>query len=211
MKSVLAAWLIVLGVATGAFAAGPRAVVQTSVERVMTILTESELNEPSSKAAAREHTERRREQIRGVAAELFDFEEISRRTLARHWASLTPADRAEFTRLFTDLLEHAYVARLEDYSGEKLMWTGETVDGGFASVRSKVVTRRGEMPLEYRMHLRDGRWRVYDLMIDGMSFVSIYRSQFDRILRAESFGGLLERLRRKTFETAQAEPGTQGL
>ncbi|MGH7353039.1 MAG: MlaC/ttg2D family ABC transporter substrate-binding protein [Candidatus Rokuibacteriota bacterium] len=211
MKRVLAAGLIVLGAATLAWAAGPRAVVQSSVERVMAILSESELSEPSSKAAAREHSERRREQTKVVAAGLFDFEEISRRTLARHWALLTPVERAEFTRLFTDLLEQAYIARLEDYSGETLLWTGETVDGGFATVRSKVVTRRGEMPLEYRLHLRDGRWRVYDLMIDGMSFVSIYRSQFDRILRAESFGGLLERLRRKTFETAGVGPGTQGL
>jgi len=211
MKRILTAWLIVLAVATVASAAGPSAVVQSSIERVMTILTESELNEPSSKAAAREHTERRREQIKGVAAELFDFEETARRTLTRHWASLTPDQRAEFTRLFTELLEQSYVARLEDFSGEKLVWTGETVDGGFASVRSKVVTGRGEMPLEYRMHLRDGRWRVYDLMIDGMSFVSLYRSQFDRILRAESFGRLLERLRRRTFETAQVEPATPGL
>ena len=208
MKRILTAWLIVLSVATVASAAAPGAVVQSSVERVIALLNESELGEPSSKAAT---TERRREQIRVVAADLFDFEEISRRALTRHWAVLTTAEREEFTRLFTELLEHAYLARLDDYSGEKLVWTGETVDGGFASVRSKVLTRRGEMPVEYRLHLRDGRWRVYDLMIDGMSFVSMYRSQFDRILRAESFGGLLERLRRKTFETAGAGPGPQGL
>ena len=211
MKRILTAWLIVLGVATVASAAGPGAVVQSSVERVMALLNESQLSEPSSKAAAREHTERRREQVRIVVADLFDFEEISRRALTRHWALLNTAERAEFTRLFGELLEHAYLVGLDDYSGEKLVWTGETVDDGFASVRSKVLTRRGEMPLEYRLHLRDGHWRVYDLMIDGMSSVSMYRSQFERILRAESFGGLLERLRRKTFETAQTEPGTQGL
>lgn len=211
MRTMLAAWFIVLGAAAAASAAGPSAVVQSSVERVTTILSESELSEPTSKGAVREQAGRRREQIRAIASDLFDFEEISRRTLARHWASLAPGERVEFVRLYTEVLEHAYLSRLDDYSGERLVWTGETVDGGFASVRSKIVTRRGEMPLEYRLHLRDGRWRVYDLAIDGMSFVAMYRSQFDRILRAESFGALLERLRRKTFETAGVESGAQGL
>jgi phospholipid transport system substrate-binding protein len=211
MKRMLAGWWLVLCAATVASAAEPRAVVQSSVERVMAILTESELGEPSSGAAAREHAEQRRARIRSVAAVLFDFEEIARRALARHWAPLSPLERAEFTRLFTGVLEHAYVARLEDYSGERLVWTGETVEAGFAAVRSKVVTRRGEVGVEYRLHLRGGRWRVYDLRIGGMSFVSVYRAQFDRILRAESFDGLLERLRRKTFDTAVAGPGAQGL
>jgi phospholipid transport system substrate-binding protein len=138
-----------------------------------------------------------------VAAELFDFDEISRRALSRHWAARTPEEQAEFTRLFTDLLERTYVGRIESYSGESIVYLGEAVDGSFATVRSKVVTRRRtETPFDYRLHLRDGRWRVYDILIDHVSFVATYRSEFARIIQRESYAALVERLHKQNLDAA---------
>ncbi len=94
--------------------------------------------------------------------------------------------------------------RIEAYAGEKITFTGEALDGSFATVRSRVVTqRRSETALDYRMHVREGRWQVYDMLIDGVSFVSTY--QFDRVIQAESYGSLVDRLRKKNFDTAVAE------
>jgi len=148
----------------------------------------------------------RRGEVRRLARDLFDFDEISRRALSRHWATRTPDEQAEFVALFSDLLERSYMNRIEAYAGEKITFTGEALDGSFATVRSRVVTqRRSETALDYRMHVRDGRWQVYDMLIDGVSFVSTYRSQFDRVIQAESYGSLVDRLRKKNFDTAVAE------
>ena len=148
----------------------------------------------------------RRGEVRRLARDLFDFDEISRRALSRHWATRTPDEQAEFVALFSDLLERSYMNRIEAYAGEKITFTGEALDGSFATVRSRVVTqRRSETALDYRMHVREGRWQVYDMLIDGVSFVSTYRSQFDRVIQAESYGSLVDRLRKKNFDTAVAE------
>src|SRR5437667_7714493 len=93
--------------------------------------------------------------------------------------------------------------RIEAYAGERILYTAEAVDGTYATVRSKVLTqRRSEILLDYKMHLRDSRWQVYDVLIDGVSFVSTYRSQFDRVIQAESYGALVERLRKRNLDTA---------
>ena len=200
MGKALVAWLLVT--AAAAAPAGPRDVVQAAVSRVV-LATQKADAEGDASPTKRLITDQRRNEIRRVAADLFDFDEISRRVLSRQWASRTPEERAEFTRLFTDLLERAYIGRIEAYSGEKIVYLGDTVDGGFATVRSKVITRRNtETPLDYRLHLRDGRWRVYDLLIDHVSFVSTYRSEFTRILQKESYAALLDRLRKQNDAAA---------
>jgi phospholipid transport system substrate-binding protein len=142
-----------------------------------------------------------RPEIRKAAASLFDFEEMARRTLTRHWAGRAPQEQAEFVRLFTDLLERSYLGRIESWSGEKILYTSEAVDGSFASVRSKIITRRAEVALEYRLLQRDGRWRVYDVLIDGVSFVSTYRGQFERIIQESSWDGLMNKLRKRAIHT----------
>jgi phospholipid transport system substrate-binding protein len=140
-----------------------------------------------------------RAEIRKAAASLFDFQEMARRTLTRHWTGRAPEEQAEFVRLFTDLLEGSYIARIESWSGEKIVYTSETVDGGFASVRSKIITRRAEVGIEYRLLQRDGRWRVYDVLMDGVSFVATYRSEFERIIQQSSWAGLMDRLRKRAI------------
>jgi len=201
MEKALMAWMLVAS-AVAAPAASPREVVEAAVGRVVAAIQRADME--SEPAPSRVH-EQHRLQIRRVATELFDFDEISRRALSRHWAARSAEEQAEFVRLFTDLLERSYIGRIESYSGETLVYLGETVDGPFATVRSKVVTRRrGETPLDYRLHLRDGRWKVYDVLIDHVSFVSTYRSEFERILQKESYAALVARLRKQSGDASPA-------
>ena len=202
MGKALAAWLLVAG-AVAAPVASPRDVVKSAVNRVITALQTADRDAGEGSPGKRLALEQQRAEIRRVAAELFDFEDISRRALSRYWASRSREEHAEFVRLFTDLLERSYIGRIEAYSGEKIVYLGETVDGQFATVRSKVITRRNtETPLDYRLHLRDGRWKVYDLLIDHVSFVSTYRSEFTRIMQRESYAALIDRLRKQSVDAA---------
>jgi phospholipid transport system substrate-binding protein len=201
MGKAFMAWMLVAS-AVAAPAAGPREIVQSAVNRVVVaIQSVDSVADPSP--AQRLVREQRRLDVRRVAADLFDFDEISRRALSRHWTARSPEEQVEFVRLFTDLLERTYIGRIESYSGEKIIYLGEVVDGPFATVRSKVVTRRRtETPLDYKLHLRDGRWKVYDVLIDHVSFVATYRSEFARIIQKESYAALVERLRKQNVEAA---------
>jgi phospholipid transport system substrate-binding protein len=187
MGKALAAWLMVAGAM--AATTTPRDVVQLAVNRVIVAMQE----DPS-----RQHA---RAEIRKAAASLFDFDEMARRTLTRHWTGRSPQEQAEFVRLFTDLLERSYIGRIESWSGEKILYTSEAVDGSFASVRSKIITRRAEVAVEYRLLQRDGRWKVYDVLMDGVSFVSTFRSEFDRIIQQSSWSGLIDKMRKRTVST----------
>ena len=182
-KSIAAALMLFTSLA-GSPATTPREVVQAAVDRVVAVLEGGEA--------------RPRAELRKIAVELFDFDEMARRTLTRHWTGRTRAEQAEFVTLFTDLLERSYVGRIEGYTGEKIAYVGEAVDGGYAIVRSRIVSPRGraETALDYRLHRRDGRWKVYDVVIDGVSFVSTYRGQFNRVISVSSYGALVESLRK---------------
>ena len=192
MERALAAWLLVAASTT--LMASPTEVVQVAVEQVVRVAEDTDLAWPTA-------AEQRRIEIRRIAENLFDFPEMARRSLARHWTDRTSQQRQEFIRLFTAILERSYFGRLENYSGERIVYTGETVDGDFATVRSKIVVgRKGEVPVEYRLHLVGSRWAVYDVLIEGVSFVSTYRSQFNRIIQTSSYDGLIEKMRAKELE-----------
>ena len=202
MGKAFMAWLLVAS-AVAAPTMGPREIVQAAVSRVVVAIQRADLESSDPSHPSRLAMEQRRLEVRRIAADLFDFDEISRRALSRHWTARGPEEQAEFVRLFTDLLERTYLGRIESYSGEKIVYMGETVDGPFATVRSKVVARRrGETPIDYRLHLRDGRWKVYDVLIDHVSFVATYRSEFGRILQKEPYAALVERLRKQNVEAA---------
>ncbi|MBI3637005.1 MAG: ABC transporter substrate-binding protein [Candidatus Rokubacteria bacterium] len=177
----------------------PRDVVQSAVSRVIAVLL-AEADQPARDMTvpARNAREAARAEIRRIAAETFDFEEMARRTLLRQWATRTPAEHAEFIRLFTDMLERAYIGRLEAYAGEKVVYLGSALDGPYATVRSKIARRgRNEIGLDYRLHLVDSKWKVYDLIIDGVSFVSTYRAEFNRVIQSSSFEELLNRMKKR--------------
>ena len=151
--------------------------------------------------------EERRAAIRKVAEETFDFREISQRSLARHWQTRTPAERDEFVGLFADLLERSYIGQIEQYSGgEKIQFVGESLEGRQALVKTRIVTKAGtEIPVDYRVHLVGGQWLVYDVAIEGISLVSNYRAQFDRIIRSSSFKTLTEKLQAKKDEGREVD------
>jgi len=195
MGRTLAAWLMV-ATAMAAPPTTPREVVESAVTRVVTALRDAD----AASAASGRASARRRAEITRVAGELFDFEKMAHLTLPRQWATRTRAEQAEFVRLFTQVLERTYIDKLESYAGEKIVYLAGTVDdGGYATVRSKVVSgrRRAETSVDYRLYVKDGRWRVYDVLIDGLSIVSTYRTEFDRVIQVSSYGALVDTLRRR--------------
>jgi len=139
----------------------------------------------------------RRTAVRKVIDQMFDWTDMAKQSLGRHWADRTPEERAEFVQLFTDLFEHAYVSKIELADAERFQYFGDSEEGDHTIVRTKIVTRRGsEIPVDYltRLEGRSG-WRVYDLKIDGVSLVGNYRTQFNSIIGRSSYRALLEKLR----------------
>ena len=183
---------LLLGLTVSAAAAlTPTETVKTRVDDAL--LSLSRTANPTAEAS-----ERRRADVRRAADALFDFPDMSRRALGRHWTDRTPAEREEFVRLFTDLIARSYIGKIDRYAGESIAYVGERVDGEEASVRSQVVTAKGsQIPVEYRLHRANDTWSAYDVLIENVSLVGTYRSQFDRIIKAESFADLLRRLREK--------------
>jgi phospholipid transport system substrate-binding protein len=157
------------------------------------------LEDPELKAPSR--APERRAALRRVAAELFDYGEMARRALNPHWAGRTAAERDELLLLFRELLERSYLSKLEEYTGERMLFDGETVNGSAATVRTRIVTRFGsEVPVDYRLLRRRDRWRAYDVVVEGVSLVGNYRGQFAKIMKAGSHQELVRRLRGKLEE-----------
>jgi len=149
----------------------------------------------------------RRAAVRKIAHEAFDVAETAQRVLARHWQARTPAEREEFTQLFADLLERTYIARMDEYGGERIRYVSESIEGKLASVRARITTRNGtEVAVESRMNLRGDRWLIYDILIENVSLVGNYRSQFDRIVRSSSYEELVRRLKTKRDEFLNESP-----
>jgi phospholipid transport system substrate-binding protein len=199
MTKALATWFVIATAAASPAVTAPADVVQSAVTRVVRVLETMRQNGPQAAAPTRATADRARLEIRRVAAELFDVDEVARRSLSRHWSHRTRAEQAEFVALFADLLERAYVSKIEAYAWERIVYAGESVDGDYATVKSRVVTARGEVALDYRLHLAGERWKVYDLVVDGVSLVSTYRNEFNRIIQSASYEELVDRLRRKTL------------
>jgi phospholipid transport system substrate-binding protein len=153
-------------------------------------------------AGRRESPRERRIALRKIADEIFDWEETAKRSLGMHWRERTPAEREEFVRLFADLLERSYISKIETYGGEKIQYFGDTVEGDQAKVQTKLVTKGsgGEIPIEYRMHKAGDRWLVYDVVIEGVSLVANYRTQFNKIIQTSSFQELMNKMKNKQHE-----------
>jgi len=140
----------------------------------------------------------RREAVRSVAEQVFDVNETAQRALGQHWQQRTPAEREEFVKLFANLLEQTYISRIDEYGGEKLTYVSEQLDGDRGVVRARITTKNGtEVPVESRMLLKGNRWLIYDILIENLSLISNYRSQFDRVIRTASYEELVKRLQTK--------------
>lgn len=136
----------------------------------------------------------RRQAVRSISAGLFDWSEMARRALGRHWDGRTEKERVEFIRLLAGLVD-THIIALERYAGAGIEYVGESVDGERATVKTKVLAHHGRpMSLDYRMIRRERRWFIYDVVMENASLVRNYREQFDRVIKTSSYDKLIEQL-----------------
>jgi phospholipid transport system substrate-binding protein len=189
--------LVLLFSAPAGWAGQAQDQLKGAIDRVV-----STLESPSLKGEGK--VMERRHAVRRIADEIFDFGEIARRALGRYWQPLTEPQRTEFVGLFADLLERSYISKIELYGGEKIIYSGERVEGNLATVSTKIITKNGtEVPVDYRLFKKGDRWMIYDVNIEGISLVSNYRTQFNKIIQTSSYNALVERMKTKQTEFLQ--------
>jgi phospholipid transport system substrate-binding protein len=197
--------LLALSLVSSAWAGPPTDQLREGVDRVVSIL-----HDPA--VAGDRQVNQRRAAIAQVASEIFDFGDMARRSLGPHWDKRTPAERVEFARLFTELIQRSYIAKVDQHgSAARVTFLGDTVDENYAVVRTTIPLSNGStMPLDYRMHSAGGHWRVYDLSMDGVSLLANYRAQFNKIIRTSSFEDLVARLKanKADFSSPSASPAS---
>lgn len=165
--------------------------VQANVNKVLEVLRDPKFKSPSAK-------ELEKEKLRVIYERMFDDVELSKRTLARHWNSLNVAQRKEFVVLFRQVLEKTYADRILAYTNEKIVFDREImVSETQVEIQTKVIQASKEIPIFYRVLLKDGAWKVYDVVVENVSLVMNYRTQFNDILAKNSAEELLEILRKK--------------
>lgn len=190
LRVVVAAALAILAGAATASAGAPTEQVRQYTDQIQKILDDSGIK-----------IEDKRTAVRKVAVEIFDVNETAKRALGLHWQNRARAEQEEFGQLFADLLANTYIAKIDLYGGERIQFTNELVDGEYATVRAKIITRqRTDVPVEARMLHRGDRWYIYDIAIEHVSLIGNYRSQFDQIIRKSSYEDLVRRLKTKRDE-----------
>ncbi len=198
-RGLATAGLLVLSTVQGGWAATAQEQLKGAIDRVV-----STLDSPAMKGEGK--ADERRAAVRQIANEIFDFGEIARRSLGRYWQPLSDAQRTEFVGLFGDLLERSYISKIELYGGEKIIYSGERVDGDLATVSTKIITKNGtEVPVAYRLFRHGDRWMIYDINIEGISLVSNYRTQFNKIIQTNGYNSLVETMKSKQAQFAEED------
>jgi len=184
-------FFLVLGPPLPGWAGEPTDQIKETTHKILSILADPSLKSPSL-------TQERRSSIRRTIDERFNWEEMTRRSLARYWDPRTAEEKKEFVRLYSDLLERTYMDKIEGYSGEKVIYGGESTDNDYAVVKVKIVTKKNtDIRVEYRLKKEGNKWLVYDISIEGVSLVNNYRTQFNSIISQSSYENLIKRLRDK--------------
>lgn len=177
----------------------PTAVVRATLDAVFRILDDPQLKPVSQ-------SKQRRRLLEQIIGERFDYEEMSKRTLAARWKVLSDGDRQEFVQLFKSFLSDQYAARIEGYAGERVLYLSERTTDGYAEVRTRLVSDKVDFPMDYRLTRKGSSWCAYDVIVDGVSLVMNYRSQFTKIMADSSYQELLRRLRdRRTGDGSKPE------
>ncbi len=177
------------------YAGEPTEVIKNVTDKIIEIVKDPALKSPDKEP-------KRRRLIRETVDEVFDWNEMAKRTLGRHWRKRTEEEKKEFVYLFGKLLERTYLDKVEGYSGEKVIYVGDRVEGNYAIVKVKILTKQDtEVRVLYRMKKKKGKWWVYDISIEGVSLINNYRTQFNNILVRSSFKRLIEKLRAKVGES----------
>lgn len=181
-----------------ASAGAPTEQIQSAVERVTAILKDPKLQ-----------AEAKRKELKNAVYPKFDFTEMARRSLGSHWQRRSPEEQREFVKLFTELVESAYMTNLDEYQGEKVVIGGEKQDKEFAEVNTKIITKKGEeFAVNYKLRQAGNEWKIYDVVIENISIVNNYRSQFNRVIAQSSFDDLFRKMKDKQFEAAGKKRNT---
>ncbi len=181
--------VIYLFVALPLSAGAPSDQTRATIEKVLTIL-----KEPAAKSE-------RRDRLRQAIYPSFDFAEMAKRSLGAHWQRRNPTEQQEFVKVFTDLVESSYVDAIESYNGEKVVVANEKQDKDLAEVNTKIITKKGEeFAIDYKLHEASGSWKIYDAVIENVSLVNNYRSQFNRVIAKSSYEDLMAKMKDKQFE-----------
>ena len=193
-KPICWLWIAFFAAATPSMllAGAPTEEIQKTVDRAVAVLKNPGLKLDGKK-------KERRDQIRQALLPRFDFTEMARRSLGAHWRHRTPEEQREFVALFSDLLERAYIERIEGFNDEKFVYTRERQDRDYAEVDAKIQTPKGEeFSISYKLHLLDQNWKVYDVVIENISLVNNYRDQFNRVITKSSYEDLIRRIKEKS-------------
>jgi phospholipid transport system substrate-binding protein len=177
-----------------AYSGVPLETVKGQMNRVFEVLRNPALKGEAGKKV-------KKEKIRSISEEIFDFTELSRRSLGQNWNKFSPDQQKEFTKLYKSLLEEAYADKITSYTDEKVFFKREiTLSEKTVEVETTIVTKTSEVPIHYRVIEKEGQWKVYDVVIEGVSLVSNYRTQFREILANKKPEDLLETLRKKVAQ-----------
>jgi phospholipid transport system substrate-binding protein len=170
--------------------------IQTQVNRVLEVLRDPALKGEDAKTA-------KAKQIESIANDMFNYTELSKRTLGRNWRKFNPQQQKEFIQLFSKVLEGVYMDRILEYSDEEVVFLKELQHSkSKAEVQSQIITASKTIPINYRMLQNSGTWKVYDVVVEGVSLIKNYRSQFNQLLRKEKPEDLLQKLRDKVQKSA---------
>ena len=189
-------WIILLalaefGTASTLLAGEPLEVIKVSADRAIQILKDPQLQ-------AKEKKKERIERLKEIANPLFDFEEMARRSLGPHWRRRSPQEQKEFVKLFRDFLEKTYSNNVDLYAGERIVMSKEIIDNDYAQVDSIFVNPKGEeFSVVFRLRRTEAKWKVYDALVENISIVNNYRSQFDKLISKSSFEELMRLLKDK--------------
>lgn len=189
IASIFGLLLLLLAFSSVALAGEPQDRLKGGIDKVIAILSD-----PALKGAAKRAE--RQNKLRAVADSFFDWRELSRRALAENWNKYTPKQQDEFVASFSELLQKTYIRKLEKYNNEKVSYVKEQIEGNHAFINTLVVMKDKSIPINYVMIKRD-QWMVYDVMVEGVSLVKNYRSQFSKVLSKESPEALLQRIKDK--------------
>jgi len=165
--------------------------LKSTIDRVITIVTDPKYKEDS---------EARRKKLRTVINPKFNYVEMGKRSLSHEWKKLTPKQRKEFVTLFEKLLENSYAAKIESYHDEQINYLDEIIKGKYAMVKTQVVRKAEAVGVDYKLLKTNDQWQVYDFIIEGVSMIRNYRSQFSKIIRKDSFQALLDKMSKKVSE-----------
>ena len=173
--------------------ASPTDDVKKTVDEVVRIVSDKDMKKNEAK---------RRQALKKSISTIFDYSEMAKRSLGKHWKDRSATEKKQFADLFATLLENSYAGKIESYNNEKIVYLKEvSVDTDHAEVKSKVVTAaRDEFTLDYRLFKQNGKWMVYDVIIEGVSLINNYYSQFNKIITNNGYDKLVKKLQSKNDE-----------